>query len=171
MANFQFSAAKINLAYLSLASFEADKMFDLSGQKFLSDREGTRYKAYQDSKGIWTIGRGITYYEDGKSVQRGDIINPTREMQLFNNTIQFYVKKVNEYVTARINQNQFNALVSFTYNVGTNALKTSTLLKRVNKNPIDPDIRVQFMKWVNSGGRRIPGLVTRRAAEVKLYFS
>lgn len=171
MANFQFSAAKINLAYLSLASFEADKMFDLSGQKFLSDREGTRYKAYQDSKGIWTIGRGITYYEDGKSVQRGDTITPAREMQLFNNTIQFYVKKVNEYVTARINQNQFNALVSFTYNVGTNALKTSTLLKRVNKNPIDPDIKIQFMKWVNSGGRRIPGLVTRRASEVKLYFS
>ena len=171
MANFQFSQSKINLAYVSLASFEAEKMLDLTGQKFLSEREGTRYKAYQDSKGVWTIGRGITYYEDGTSVKKGDTITPQREMQLFNNTIQFYVKKVNEYVTARINQNQFNALVSFAYNVGTNALKTSTLLKRVNKNPADPDIRVRFMKWVNSGGKKIPGLVTRRKYEAKLYFS
>ncbi|TXF75221.1 lysozyme [Chryseobacterium sp.] len=70
-----------------------------------------------------------------------------------------------------MNQNQYNALVSFTYNVGTNALKTSTLLKRVNKNPKDPDIKVQFLKWVNSGGRKIPGLVSRRQYEAKLYFS
>ena len=171
MANFQFSQSKFNLAYISLASFEADKMFDLSGQKFLSAREGTRYKSYQDSKGIWTIGRGITYYEDGKEVKKGDIITPEREIQLFNNTIQFYVKKVNEYVTAKINQNQFNALVSFTYNVGVTALKTSTLLKRINKNTMDPDIRTQFMKWVNSGGKRIAGLVTRRQYEIQLYFS
>lgn len=171
MANFQFTQTKFNLAFLALSAFEAEKMLDMSGQKFLSDREGTRYKAYQDSKGIWTIGRGITYYENGAAVKKGDTITPEREIQLFNNTIQHFVNKVNEYVTAKINQQQFNALVSFAYNVGTTAFKNSTLLKRINKNPLDQDIKNQFMRWVNSGGRRIPGLVKRREYEVKLYFS
>lgn len=82
MANFQLSQNNFNLVYLSLSSFEADKMLDLSGQKFLSLQEGTRYKAYQDSKGIWTIGRGIKYYENGVKVKKGDQITLEREIQL-----------------------------------------------------------------------------------------
>lgn len=77
---------------------------------------------------------------------------------------------MNEYVTSDKNQNQYNVLVSFAYNVGNSAFKTSTLLKRVNRNPKDPDIRFQFMRWINSGGRKIKGLITRRNYEANLYF-
>ncbi len=172
MANFSFQNTFRNTLFVAaLASYEAEKMFDLSGQKFLSDREGTRYKAYRDSKGIPTIGRGITYYEDGSPVKMGDTITPEREIQLFNNTILYYVRKVNEYVTSNINQNQFNALVSFVYNIGTTAFKTSTILKLINKNPNNPAIRAQFMRWVYSGGKKIAGLVNRRKKESDLYFS
>ncbi len=172
MANFAFQNTFQNTFFVAaLASYEAEKMFDLSGQKFLSEREGTKYKSYQDSKGVWTIGRGITYYEDGTKVKKGDTISVEREIQLFNNTIQYYVRKVNEYVTSNINQNQFNALVSFVYNIGTGAFKTSTILRLINKNPNDKNIRAQFMRWVYSGGKKIPGLVNRRKYESDLYFS
>lgn len=172
MANFQFNTVIAATAFISkLGSYEAAKMLDISGQKFLSTMEGTKYKAYKDSKGLPTIGRGITYYEDGTPVKMGDTITPAREIQLFQNTIQHYIRKVNEYVTSNINQNQFNALVSFCYNCGHAALKTSTLLKKVNRNPKDATIRNEFAKWVNSGGKRIQGLVNRRKYEADLYFS
>ena len=175
MANFQASSFLQNkFQYFTLASFEADKMFDVSGQKFLANAEGTRYTAYLDSVGKWTIGRGITYYEDGTSVHPGDRISAEREIALFNHTIQFYVRKVNEYVTSNVNQNQFNALVSFAYNVGTAGFKSSSLLKKVNRNIIDPKIRNSFAAW-NKGRKNgvlqvIKGLVNRRKAEADLYF-
>jgi lysozyme len=70
-----------------------------------------------------------------------------------------------------ITQNQFNALVSFAYNLGAQSLKGSTLLKKVNANPNDPTIAVEFLKWVNAGGRKVAGLVRRREAEANLYFT
>ena len=67
--------------------------------------------------------------------------------------------------------NQFNALTSFCYNLGTGALKMSTLRKKINANPNDPDIRNEFMKWTCSNGEcGIKGLVRRRKAEADLYF-
>jgi lysozyme len=70
-----------------------------------------------------------------------------------------------------ITQNQYDALVSFAYNVGLTNFKNSTLLKRINANPKDPDITNQFMKWIRAGGRVIRGLITRRRVEAQLYFS
>lgn len=176
MANFQATSLINNqLQYFALASFEADKMFDVSGQKFLAKAEGTKYTAYLDSVGIWTIGRGITYYEDGSHVKKGDKIDVNREIALFNNTIKFYVTKVNEYVTSNVNQNQFNAIVSFTYNVGTRGLKSSSLLRKVNRNPNDLTIRQSFYSWnkgrISGKLKVIQGLVNRRKAEADLYFS
>ena len=68
-------------------------------------------------------------------------------------------------------QNQFDALVSFAYNLGNGALKGSTLLKKVNANPNDIAIKKEFLKWVNAGGKRLQGLVNRRTEEANLYFS
>lgn len=176
MANFQANSfLKNQFQYFALANFEADKMFDISGQKFLAKVEGTKYTAYLDSVGVWTIGRGITYYEDGSKVKKGDKIDANREIALFNNTIKFYVQKVNEYVTSNVNQNQFNALVSFAYNVGTAGFKGSTLLKKVNRDPNDLTIRNSFAVW-NKGRVKgilqvIQGLVNRRKYEADLYFS
>ncbi len=169
MANFQF-----NLNALNISLWEAQKMLDVSGQKFLTRVEGTKYTAYVDSVGVWTIGRGITYYEDGTKVKKGDTISVEREEKLFQNTIKKYVAVVNAKVTSNINQNQFNALVSFCYNVGDTGFKNSTLLKKVNKKPHDPTIRAEFAKWnkgtVNGKKQVINGLVNRRKAEMDLYF-
>ncbi len=150
---------------------EKQKMFDISGQNFLSDVEGVKYKAYKDTGGVWTIGRGITYYEDGTKVKAGDTITKEREQKLFLNTLNFYVNNVNKNVKKSLTQNQFNALVSFCYNIGVNAFNGSTLLKRVNVNPNDPDIRVQFMRWVKDNGKTVQGLINRRKKEADLYFS
>jgi lysozyme len=82
-----------------------------------------------------------------------------------------FEKAVDTYCIDTINQNQFDALVSFAYNVGTNALKNSTLLKKLNVNANDPTIRDEFKKWVKAGGKTLKGLVTRRNEEADLYFS
>ncbi len=150
---------------------EKQKMFDISGQNFLSGVEGVKYKAYKDTGGVWTIGRGITYYEDGTKVRAGDTITKEREQKLFMNTLNFYVNNVNKNVKKNLTQNQFNALVSFCYNIGVNGFNGSTLLKRVNVNPNDPDIRIQFMKWVKDDGKVVQGLINRRKQEADLYFS
>ena len=70
-----------------------------------------------------------------------------------------------------IGREKLIALVSFAYNLGQNALKNSTLLKKVNANPNDPAIRAEFNKWVNAGGKKLAGLVARRKAEADLYFT
>lgn len=150
---------------------ECEKMFDLSGQQFLTSVEGVRYKAYKDTGGVWTIGRGITYYEDGSKVKAGDTITKEREQKLFQITLNAYVNNVNKNVKKSLTQNQFNALVSFCYNIGITAFNKSTLLKRVNANPHNPDIRNQFMRWVYDNGKKVPGLVNRRKKEADLYFS
>lgn len=149
---------------------ESKKMFDLSGQKFLSDLEGVRYTSYKDTGGVWTIGRGIIRYEDGKKVQPGDTITKEREQKLFMNTLQGYVDNVNKNVKISLKQNQFNALVSFCYNVGIGAFNKSTLLKKVNINPNDKEIRAQFMRWIYDNGKPILGLKNRRKKEADLYF-
>jgi len=127
--------------------------------------------AYQDSVGVWTIGVGSTYYEDGSKVKKGDKITLERAKQLFANTLPKYENAVNKHVKRALNQNQFDALVSFTYNLGEANLKSSTLLKKVNANPCDTTIRNEFAKWVNAGGKKLNGLVRRRNAEANLYFS
>ena len=175
MASFQYTQSKFNFAYISLASWEADKMLDLSGQKFLAFAEGTKYTAYLDSVGIWTIGRGIIEYEDGKAVKKGDSITVEREIALFNHTVKKYVANVNKRVTSNINQNQFNALVSICYNIGITGFNGSTLLKKVNKNPNDTTIRSSFASWkygtIKGKKQVIQGLVNRRKSEADLYFS
>ena len=150
-------------------------MFDLSGQKFLAKVEGTKYTSYLDSVGIWTIGRGITEYEDGTKVKRGDSVTVEREIALFNNTVKKYVANVNKKVTSNVNQNQFNALVSICYNIGIGGFNGSSLLKKVNINLNDPTIRSSFASWkygtIKGKKQVIQGLVNRRKFEADLYFS
>ncbi|ROI09792.1 lysozyme [Chryseobacterium sp. H3056] len=153
-----------------VGKWEEEKMFDLSGQNFLSDAEGVRYKAYKDSGGVWTVGRGITYYEDGSKVRPGDVISKQREQALFLKTVTKYANNVNKVVTKPLTQNQYNALVSFCYNIGITAFNKSTLLRVVNRNPSDPAIKAQFLRWVNDNGKKVPGLVNRRNKEIALYY-
>jgi lysozyme len=127
-------------------------------------------KAYKCPAGVWTIGIGTTVYPNGQKVKEGDTCTKEQAYQYLQNDLLFTEKQVDSYTTDAISQNQFDALVSFAYNVGVNGLKTSTLLKKVNANTNDPTIRDEFMRWVYGGGVVLPGLVNRRKAEANLYF-
>jgi len=70
-----------------------------------------------------------------------------------------------------VTQNQFDAPVSFCYNLGTGSLRSSTLLKKISKKQDDPAISTEFMKWVHAGGKVLKGLKRRGAAKTALYFT
>lgn len=147
------------------------------GIQLIKSFEACKLKAYLDSKKIPTIGWGNTYYENGIAVKLGDIITQERADRLFLNILAIFEKGVEQLTTSTINENQKAALISFAYNVGLDidadtkveGLGDSTLLKKVNKNPNDPTIRNEFMKWVNKGSSFEKGLTRRREAEWKLY--
>lgn len=128
--------------------------------------EGCRLESYQDSVGVWTIGYGHT-----QGVYAGQRITQEDAEALLRADLKSFSKKVSLLVGDKVNQQQFDALVSFAYNLGVGNLKSSTLLKRVLANPNDPDIETQFNKWVYAGGKILNGLVKRRQAEADLYFS
>ena len=142
------------------------------GLELIKRFEGLRLKPYLCAANVPTIGYGNTFYEDGKKVKLTDpMITEERATELLLHSIKSFEKWVDSYCRDDINQNQFDALVSFAFNLGPNNLKNSTLLKKVNSNPQDVEIRKEFMKWTKGGGRVLKGLVTRRTAEADLYFS
>lgn len=134
--------------------------------------EGCKLEAYKCPAGKWTIGIGATYYPDGTPVKKGDKLKSVEEAEeLLKLMLKSYEDSVDRLVTSKINPYQRDALVSFTYNLGAYNLGRSTLLKKVNVNPNDSTIKDEFVKWVNSGGKFLKGLLNRRKAEVELYFS
>ena len=140
----------------------------------LKIREELRLTAYQDSAGVWTIGYGCTSYENGSKVKAGDKITEAKAVQLLNYHVGKAVATVNGAVTATLKQGQFDALVSFTYNVGGVAFKNSTLRDLVNADPNDLIvIQTEFRKWVyvTVGGKKMKsaGLVSRREEEIEMY--
>jgi len=143
----------------------------LKGLDVIKKYESLKLKPYLCPAGVPTIGWGSTYYEDGTRVRLTDApISKERAQELLANTVHVFEKAVDSYTRDDINQNQFDALVSFAYNVGTGNLKSSTLLKKVNANPSDETIRTEFMKWDKAGGKQLAGLTRRRKAEADLYF-
>jgi lysozyme len=142
------------------------------GIELIKSFEGFYAKPYLCPANVATIGYGTIRYPNGKKVTLSDvpITKETATSYLMDN-LTTYEKSVDAFCRDDINQNQFDALVSFCYNVGSTALKSSTLLKKVNANPNDPEIKFEFLKWNRGGGRVLKGLIRRREAEVQLYFS
>jgi lysozyme len=134
--------------------------------------EGFSAKPYKFPAGVPTVGYGNTFYPNGKKVTMADkSITEKQATEFLSATLLTFEKYVDTYCIDTITQSQFDALVSFCYNLGPANLKSSTLLKKVNKNANDETIRAEFMKWVKAGGKTLPGLVRRREAEANLYFS
>ena len=135
--------------------------------------EGFYSKPYKDPIGIPTIGYGFTYYlPDRRKVTMQDrAIGEHQATCMLQEILKGYEVDVLRLVKSKLTQNQFDALVSFTYNLGGANLASSTLLKKVNINPSDPSIREEFAKWNKAGGKVFAGLVRRRKAEADLYFS
>ena len=133
--------------------------------------EGLRLEAYKCPAGVWTIGYGSTFFENGSKVQNGDKITLDRADRLLFDIVMKFEISVRGLVKSKINDNQLGALTSFAFNVGVTNFRKSTLLKKVNANPSDATIRNEFMRWTKAGGKVLKGLVTRREAEANLYFS
>ena len=141
------------------------------GLKLIMDSEGFSAKPYLCPANVCTIGYGNTFYEDGTKVKLTDTpISKERGLELLKMILVGFEQHVDSYVRDDINQFQFDALCSFIYNCGAANLKSSTLLKKVNKDPNDPTIAAEFKKWNKGAGKILPGLVKRRAAELVLYF-
>lgn len=132
--------------------------------------EGCKLVAYQCSANRWTIGYGNTFFEDGTPVKPGDRITQERAEKLLDIIAKDFSDRIEKTIKTILTDNQKSALLSFTYNVGIANLQKSTLLKKVNYNPNDPTIRLEFMKWNKAGGKVLNGLTRRREAEANLYF-
>lgn len=149
---------------------------DKSGIDLIALEEGCKLHPYLDSVNIPTIGIGCTHYENGTAVTMNDApITIERAYELFNFWAKNKIAGVNHLVTSEINQNQFNALVSFCYNGGSGMLQKSHLLQVVNANPNDAAIADEFRKFVyghDTHGQAIliHGLFNRREMEIKMYF-
>lgn len=142
------------------------------GLELIKSFEGLRLKPYLCSANVPTIGYGNTFYENKAKVTLKDsAITEQRAVELLAWSLKGFEQYVDSYCIDTITQNQFDAMVSFCYNLGPANLKSSTLLKKVNANPNDPTIRVEFLKWNKAGGRALAGLTRRRTAEADLYFS
>lgn len=140
------------------------------GLKLIKKYEGFRNHPYKCSAGIPTIGYGNTYYEDGTRVKLSDEpITIKRGEKLLEMVVKQFEQGVNKLVKVDLNQNQFDALVSFAYNVGLGALAKSTLLKKINNNPFDENILYQFKRWDKANGVSLKGLRKRRNEEAFLY--
>lgn len=136
------------------------------GIDLIKSFEGLRLTAYKavPTEKYWTIGYG--HY--GSDVRHGEKITEAQAEALLKKDLQKYVDGVNSLVKVPVNQNQFDALVSFAYNCGVGALQTSTLLKKLNAKDY-AGASLEFAKWNKSGGKVYQGLVTRRAKETALF--
>jgi lysozyme len=143
-----------------------------TGIDLIKSFEGLRLEAYLCSSKVATIGFGSTYYADLTPVKLGDKLKDKQQAEdLFKLTLKKYEDSVNGlFFNVILNQNQFDALVSFAYNVGPGALAGSTLYRKAKINTKDESIALEFAKWNLSGGKKSTGLTRRRKAESKLYF-
>ncbi|OQS34560.1 lysozyme [Chromobacterium haemolyticum] len=136
-----------------------------NGVKLIQQFEGLRLKAYQDAVGVWTIGYGHT----GPDVTPGLVITQAQADALLARDLSRFETGVTRLAAVPLHQNQFDALVSFSYNLGLGSLQNSTLLRLLNQRDY-AGAAAQFPRWNKAGGKVLPGLTRRRAAEQALFL-
>lgn len=141
------------------------------GYAIIKEFEGFRSKAYLDTGGVWTIGYGTIKYPNGIQVKKGDTCTEVQAEKWMQSDCAWVRKTLRTKIKSKkLNQNQYDALASFIYNVGETQFGTSTLLSLINRDNFQ-GAASQFGRWVNDNGKRIQGLVNRREAERKLFVS
>ena len=146
------------------------KSISKTGLDLISSFEGIRLNAYDDGVGVWTIGIGTTIYPNGVKVKKGDKCILEQAKEYFAHDLKSFEKTVNDSVKAPLTQNQFDALVSLTYNIGSTAFKNSTLLKKLNAKDYQ-GAADQFLVWNKGGGKVLKGLVRLREAKRALFLN
>ena len=125
--------------------------------------ESFRSKAYQDSGGVWTIGFGTT---DG--VKEGDTITVEDAFSRLIDHIEMVERELYRLIDTHITQGEFDAMVSFVYNIGTGAFAKSTILKKINESNFGEAAK-EFNRWVYDNGKKLKGLIARRKKEEALF--
>jgi lysozyme len=136
------------------------------GLDILEKCEGLRLKAYRDVVGVWTIGFGHT----GPDVKAGQFITQEGAEDLLVQDLEIAAETVEKLTLVPLTDNQFSALVCLVFNIGQTAFAGSTLLRKLNQGK-RADAAEEFLKWDHAGGKTIPGLTARRAAERALFLS
>ena len=140
------------------------------GIALIKEFEGCKLTAYQDSVGVWTIGYGWTQPVDGKPIRAGMTIKQETAERLLKTGLVSYESDVSRLVKVGLTQGQFDALVSFTSNLGARSLSTSTLLRKLNAGDY-AGAADEFLRWNKAGGKVMNGLTRRREAERALFLS
>lgn len=136
------------------------------GIDLIKSFEGLELKAYKDSVGVLTVGWGST----GSHVIAGMTITKEQAEQLLKKDLERFEKGVSDLVKVKLNQNQFDALVSFSFNLGLSNLKSSTLLRKLNASDYSGASK-EFERWNRASGKVLNGLTRRRIAERDLFLS
>ncbi|WP_313162558.1 lysozyme [Kosakonia cowanii] len=139
------------------------------GISLIKQFEGLRLTAYQDSVGVWTIGYGWTQPVDGKPIRLGMTIKEETAERLLRTGLVGYESDVSKLVKVKLTQGQFDALVSFAYNLGARALSTSMLLQKLNAGDY-AGAADEFPRWNKAGGKVVAGLTRRREAERAMFL-
>lgn len=137
-----------------------------AGLSLIKSFEGCVLTAYLDAVGIWTVGYGHT----GPSVHRGLTITQKLAEDILAQDVRRFELGVLNNVKVNLNQNEFDALVSFSFNVGVNALKNSTLLRLLNDGADRSIVAAEFLRWNKGGDKVLEGLTRRRQAEKALFL-
>jgi len=145
----------------SNAEFSSEEI--KKAREFIQGKEGLKLEAYKDTGGVWTIGYGHI-----KNVKQGDKITKEEAEKFYNDDFKEHIKPLN-YVKVPLSENEKIALASFIYNVGPNAFKNSTLLKKLN-NGDKKGAAQEFDKWIYDNGKVQNGLVNRRKNEKNLFL-
>ena len=148
---------------LGLATASVEHQLSQRGIELITSFEGLRLQAYRDIVNVVTIGYGHT-----KTAQMGQIITKEQAINLLKQDVAGFEVAINRLVKVPLNQNQFDALVSLAFNIGSSALRDSTLLKKLNSGDYSA-ASAQFDVWNRAGGKVVSGLVRRRAAERQLF--
>lgn len=134
------------------------------GLALIKKFEGLELTAYKCAAGVWTIGYGHT-----KDVQEGDEWSETHADHMLEVELEEFEEYINDNVTVALSQNQFDALVSWVYNLGPANLKASTMLKVLNSGDYE-GVPAQIQRWNKAGGKVLEGLIRRRKAEALLFI-
>lgn len=140
------------------------------GVALIKSYEGCRLEAYQDAGGVWTIGYGHTGPVGDHTIHAGMVIDQLMADALFLQDLGSKAEQVENLLAHAATQGQFDALVSLSYNIGVEALRTSTLLQKFNASDFK-EAAQQFVEWIFVGKEIEQGLVRRRAAEMILFLS
>ena len=144
------------------------KMTD-QGIRLIMEFEGFRAQAYRDAVGVWTVGYGHTAAAGKPDVTAGLKITRTEAETILRRDVRMFAEAVAKLVKVPLADNQFSALVSFAFNVGTGNFAKSSVLAAVNRNDFDA-VPSRLALWVKAGGRTLPGLIRRRAVEAQMFL-